>query len=151
KGLDFFGNDIFSDMQTRLGRGAARRATLDTLYDVLGQVATGSMPGANTVPLDDVLRSIPRVNQGAARTLLMQQMGLSPDQFLQRHVPREVANDVARAVKGFTPPTALEPVLRAYDSLTSLFRMGTTSLWPARYGRNLLQQMWGMFVGGHSD
>jgi hypothetical protein len=155
KGLDWFGNNIFSDVATRAVRGAQREAKTSALYDVLAKATQGVAAGPDSELLTDVLAKVPHLNQSDAQNILMQKMGLGPQQanqfFYNTFVPKDLAKDVARTIHAFNTPTALQPVLGAFDTITNLTKAAQTTLWPARYARNLLQQMWGMFVGGHAD
>lgn len=151
-GLPLFGGSPLENILGRLERGVAGEEKTKALLGLL-QNAAGPAT-ADSVPLTKVLGGMQHLDQPTARNLLMQSLGVSAPDLERLHVPAEIAADVGRAIKGFTLPTALEPVANAVDSFTSLFRGLNAALVPgrlARFSRNLGQQVWGMFVGGHAD
>ena len=66
-------------------------------------------------------------------------------------VPKEIAADATRMLKGFTAPESVAPLLKAYDDTVSLWKTGVTSPFPAFHGRNRLGGLWQNFVIGGFD
>jgi hypothetical protein len=152
-----FGDNLLADVQNRLVRGARREAKVDTLYDVLkGATRT---PGTESVPLADVMNQLRHTANltDEARPVLMRRMGLDPtqmahhQQFDTLQIPRALAEDVQRTIRGFTQPESLQPLLGAFDSVTNLTKAAQVGPWPARYVRDFVQNLWSQFVGGHHD
>lgn len=156
--LPFFGNNYFADALQRNVTSAKATTKAQALYDLFKQPGVVlNQAGQDTVPLASAVQGL--VDKGnytsEAHNVLRNALGKTPQEYAQLHVPQEVANDLVRAVHGFTMPDALKPVVNAYDSLLNIFKSTvSSSLLPTnvpRYTRNMLQQVWGMFVGGHHD
>jgi hypothetical protein len=164
KQLDFFGNSVFQDAMDRLGTGAATAEKAKALHSMLADVATtAEAAGPNGRKLADVLEGAGLKNTAGARTTAidyLKQAGKIPasasageagNAFLGMHVPGDIAADVSRAVQGFTQPESLKGLIGAWDSITNFGKAAQTTVWPARYARNLMQEFWNMFMHGHSN
>lgn len=136
KGLDFFGNNLYRDVETRLTRGVASQERAKAMHEAISKAAVPAGPG--TVPLDQVLDSVGLTNpQG--RAFLAQKMGIAPQDFFKYGVPQEIAGSLSKYVQGFTRPEAMNPFLQALDSMTAMFKAGVTAIWPAKYARDFAQ------------
>jgi hypothetical protein len=73
-------------------------------------------------------------------------------EFLQtlgsKRIRADLADDLARYVKGFTSPEPASEIMKAVDSVTNLFKTGVTAIWPNFHVRNLFSGQFNNFVAG---
>jgi hypothetical protein len=153
EGRRFFGQNPLSDL---LWRGESSARVLSKGEAIHGALASSATDIANAGPgaqrIDQVLANAGLTNVAGAHTTAMQHLGITnPADLLGKYIPADVANDVQRAVQGYSRPEALQPVLNAFDSVTNLTKSAMTTPWPARYIRNTLQDLWMSLVKGHLD
>ena len=155
-----FGNHPLMDLEARLVSGAESVATARVVLETLAQpgvmdIATdaASMPG--TRRLEDVLTSadvmmeIGDSQQGALRKLSELMGGKhSVEDLKNARVPADLADDIARFIRGHTSPEPAGQIMAAIDSVTNLFKAGVTSIWPAFHTRNLVSGTFRNFVAG---
>lgn len=170
--LGLFGNHPLADLGRYLAQEARANSTTDVIHEAFARGAT-TTPGKGMLPYEEALRragltyneaaqqvaapGVPRPwpsGQGSgAQASALERLAAQgkPGRLNQYFVPEELIGDAGRLRKAFDTPEALEPVLKAWDSLTNLTKMGQTSLWPAFHTRNALTGLWQAFVGGATD
>lgn len=100
-------------------------------------------PGAKT--LHEVIKDVGLTGQAYQNTLAnMQRFGknLNTDQYISR----ETADVFTRALKAYTTPDVLKPVVKFIDNFTNVLKGGLTSPFPSFNVRNLASGAWQNYV-----
>lgn len=63
-------------------------------------------------------------------------------------VPKDLADDMMRYVKGFDGPDAAKGLVKALDTFNAYFRTGVTTIFPAFHGRNVTSGAFNNMVKG---
>ncbi len=107
--------------------------TMPATYE---QLAQGSVPNSQYIPGDFRKVSDAALSQLRARLNARGANLASNDEVLKFGIPKDIADEVGRLIKGYTTPTALEPVLSVIDQFQSLFKAMVTSPFPSFNVRN---------------
>jgi hypothetical protein len=162
-GKDYFGQHGMLDLMTRGERHAESMAKLNGLHDLLARQAKDPAlagKGEELVNLYDTMAGAGKTFSDLPNAVKQQMQRLeeagkitpgSADEFMRMQIPASTAKDLGRAIQGFGSPEATRGLLAAFDSVTNISKFYQAVTWPARYARNYLQQLWGMFVGGHTE
>lgn len=149
--LPFFGNNPFTDLGRAADRSATSQMKLNVLHDVVARTATNSPAGHDYVPVRDLFASLGLTEQaGVEAGKRLRAAGHGFD-YLDATVPKAVADDLTRGIRGFSRPEALSPLLDAFDTVTNLTKFGQIGPWPARYVRDLGSQTWEGIAAGHAN
>lgn len=161
--LPFFGMDPFEDLRLRGMAHAQRMGTAEGIWSVLKKYAQeGQMPGSR--PLTDVMNRL-RIGtktgrEGAAEkaaelfglevppevldvpTDYRDRINYFRDQMRGYSLPENVAQALLHEQTGYHIPEALQPVLKATDWFSNLFKSALYGPWPASHARNLISGEW---------
>lgn len=94
------------------------------------------------------------LNRKAAFTKILELRGMPGAGVKQRKalgrelVPKDLADDITRYVKGFDGPEAAKGLVKALDVYNSLFRTGVTTVFPAFHARNFVSGAFNNWVKG---
>jgi hypothetical protein len=148
KGLDYFGNNIFSDVGKRVERGIESQGRAEAMHGALARAAVpAAEAGPGSVPVLDVLKKVGLKDaQGGA--YLAKKMDIDAGKLADMHVPGDVVNELTRYVQAIAKPEATSGLLKAFDSITNLTKAGMTAVWPAKYARDFGQ---GVFMNWVHD
>lgn len=152
KGIPYFSNPVVADM---MQTGAAQVRRLEAGKAVHQMLTDAAVPvGAaepGSVRLDaNLLQRMGFTDANAANNHLQGLLG-GTGKAGDLWVPNNVVNDATRFLQGHTTPAALQPFIRAIDTVTNLTKAYQTALWPAFHVRNFVSGMWQNFVLGASD
>ncbi len=151
KGLDYFANhplgDYLSygmeaDRANATGPAAAPTAKLAGKMQPLTEMAgkAGLEEGAFNTQMLTRLQAAGKLPAGSG-----------VQDLAQFHVGDGLARDVGRYQQALQAPETLQPLVKAWDSITNLTKAGQTSLWPAFHTRNGLTGLFMNWVIGARD
>jgi hypothetical protein len=164
--LDFFGNHPLTDHT--LGQIAHNRAQAggQAIHELLANNLS-TTAGPDTINAMEALRRVGLNNEvqtptglvGGRSYLLDKLKAKNPtayatagiDDLANMHIPASLVEDAAKFQQVVRTPDALNPVVKAWDSITNLTKAGQTSLWPSFHVRNLVTGLWQNLVGGARD
>jgi len=160
KGLDFFGNNLLTDVERRLSSGIKAEEQARALHGAIAKVATTQQQaGPGSVPVIQLLKDVGLTSTAGARQTqmsILEQLGKisgpeAAEQFLGMHVPADVANELSRYVQAIVKPETVTPLLKVWDSITNLTKAGVTAFWPAKYTRDFGQGAFMNWIHDASD
>lgn len=143
KGL--FNRHPILDVRDRLATDYRQMQADDVFYDFAAAYAHGGSTGktfgemARERGLDaDIAADLLAKRRGVDISKLPQHVRKDAlKAFRQLRIDEDLANDYLKPFAKFETPDAMQPVFKAWDSFTNLFKAGVLT-WPARYVRDLM-------------
>lgn len=134
--------------------GLERVHAADNIFDMIAKEAKPSGSIADGVSVGEILKAAglktaPDGSEGALMRLSEKMFGPGAfDPNLGKMVvPKELAGDMGRFIKGFTQPDPVNAILKLTDSYTNLWKAGVLTR-PARYVRDFVSGAWQNYVIG---
>lgn len=162
KGRRYFGNNPLIDVHARTLAHEQQMVEVGAVYDALAKSSVSQAltnePGAPTIR--EVLNKMGMKDYGTpgqaprgagAQILKRLHPGATLDDLDRLKVNPKLAEELTRSAKAFTTPEALEPVIKAFDSITNLTKAGQTVVAPGFHFRNLMTGLFQNWVKGFRD
>ncbi len=158
-----FLNNPLTDLATYGLRHARAQQGAEAIQQMFARGAVSGVSGTDYNAADALRRAGLTFNDAAAGTgaeanmlARLQASGLLPataDVSALRGVgvPQALVEDASRYASRLEPHESLNPLVRAWDSITNLTKAFQTSLWPTFHSRNVLTGLWQNAVIGAHD
>lgn len=159
-----YGNEPIADFAMSHLRGMDRLAADKTILQTLGDRelvkkmwAQTSTPGEGKT-LNQLLGNPKEgglgLNRKAAFNKILELRGIPQATLKQRKalgqelVPKDLADDITRYVKGFDGPDAAKGLVKVLDTFNAMFKTGVTTVFPAFHARNVVSGAFNNWVKG---
>lgn len=142
--LPFYNPDILKGLAQRKMRSEQVKLRAEgVMYAVSKDAQSAATAPLDWIPAKDVFAKIGLTGTGAESSLakMMQEVGGSmPAGGLEAlRISPQLTKDLTNYVTMFSRPTALDPFVKAWDTVHYLFKAGVTSVWPKKYTRDAVQ------------
>ena len=159
-----YGNEPIADFAMSHLRGKDRLAADQTILRTLGDTELvkkmwdQSSTKGEGITLNRLLGNPKEgglgLNRKAAFNKILELRGIPSATLKQRKaigmelVPKDLADDITRYVKGFDGPEAAKGLVKVLDTFNAMFRTGVTSVFPAFHSRNVVSGAFNNWVKG---